>query len=145
MRRKNGEHRNHEGRVLTTDGIAELIKAGRVIHLPVVQPVQYEGSGTPLPLDPYLLGLLIGDGGMTQAVSFFSADPELHAAVQAALPEGDILRPAADDPRNAYLRGGRRLPRSVHSVSRGTAARTSSSRSLTSGRAPRTGSHCSVA
>lgn len=108
-RRKNGEHRNHEGRVLTTDGIAELIKAGRVIHLPVVQPVQYEGSGTPLPLDPYLLGLLIGDGGMTQAVSFFSADPELHAAVQAALPEGDILRPAADDPRNAYLRGGATL------------------------------------
>ncbi|MFJ3248440.1 LAGLIDADG family homing endonuclease [Streptomyces sp. NPDC086782] len=108
-KRKNGEHRNHEGRVLTTDAIAELIKAGRVIHLPMVQPVQYEEPDTPLPLEPYLLGLLIGDGGMTQAVSFFSADPELHAAVQAALPERDILRPVADDPRNPYLRGGATL------------------------------------
>ncbi|MGW1801671.1 LAGLIDADG family homing endonuclease [Streptomyces sp. NPDC001984] len=108
-KRKNGEHRNHEGRVLTTDAIAEMIKAGRVIHLPMVQPVQYEESGTPLPLDPYLLGLLIGDGGMTKAVTFFSADPELHTAVQAALPEGDILRPTAYDPRDAYLRGGATL------------------------------------
>ncbi|WP_245238409.1 LAGLIDADG family homing endonuclease [Streptomyces roseochromogenus] len=96
-RQKSGRRIPHAGRVLTTEDIRDRLARGDVMHLPMVAPVHYE-TGPDLPLDPYLLGLLLGDGGMTpaSAVLFSSGDPELHDAVEAALLEGDRLRREAD-------------------------------------------------
>ena len=46
----------------------------------------------PVPLDPYLVGLLIGDGGLTDYVRFTSADPELIEALASSLPESVTLK-----------------------------------------------------
>lgn len=40
----------------------------------------------PLPLDPYLLGLLLGDGSLVRGARFYSADDELIDAFHVALP-----------------------------------------------------------
>ncbi|MDB5044397.1 MAG: SNF2/Rad54 helicase-like protein, partial [Deinococcus sp.] len=72
-------------RVLTTDQIrADLADAaGNLKHyLPMVAPVQF--APRPLPIDPYTLGALLGDGNMTHGIGITSED-ELVGAL--ALPE----------------------------------------------------------
>lgn len=50
----------------------------RVWKIPMVKPVEFEKRDTPLPLQPYLLGLLLGDGGISQSSIYFtSADEEI--------------------------------------------------------------------
>lgn len=49
-------------------------------ELPPRPVVRYE-QGPDLPVDPYVLGLLLGDGGFTQEVQYCSADRELMRAV----------------------------------------------------------------
>ncbi|MEV0370638.1 LAGLIDADG family homing endonuclease [Streptomyces sp. NPDC050636] len=97
-RQKNGRRVSHLGRVITTDEIRERLTHGEVMHLPMVGPVHYAPNRVDLPIGPYLLGLLLGDGGMTpvSAVLFASGDEELHDAVEAALPPSDRLKRAAD-------------------------------------------------
>jgi phosphate starvation-inducible PhoH-like protein len=55
-------------------------------ELPIVQPVQMPRQ--PVPLDPYALGLLLGDGSITCSTTptFCSADDELVDHLQACLP-----------------------------------------------------------
>lgn len=54
--------------------------------IPMVGAVQFEASQR-LPIAPYLLGLLLGDGGMTGGyVKFSTSDPELIDAVRSLLP-----------------------------------------------------------
>lgn len=58
--------------------------------LPTCEPVQYAPAGQ-LPVDPYLLGVLIGDGCMKAApcsVMLSTADDEILTAVRDALPSG---------------------------------------------------------
>lgn len=43
--------------------------------LPTISPVEFEEQK--LPVDPYTLGILIGDGSLTQAVTFTTADDEI--------------------------------------------------------------------
>jgi phosphate starvation-inducible PhoH-like protein len=52
-----------------------------------------------VPMDPYALGLLLGDGCLTTATtpSFSTADPELARALQATLPATDVFRKAELD------------------------------------------------
>lgn len=55
--------------------------------VPGIQPVAFQDS--PVLLDPYLIGLLIGDGGLTtEIVRFSSNDPELIESLQALIPAG---------------------------------------------------------
>ena len=91
------------GRVLETQ---EMIGRLRAFHqhrfeLPVVSaPVEFEHQ--PVPMDPYALGLLLGDGCITTKTtpSFSTHDPELARALEDALDgieldraEGRRLRP----------------------------------------------------
>lgn len=57
--------------------------------IPVVAPVQYAAQPT-LPLDPYVVGVLIGDGTLTRlsSVILTSADDELVKLVEQRLPDG---------------------------------------------------------
>ena len=55
-------------------------------ELPLVAPVELEERE--VPLDPYALGLLLGDGCITTSTtpSFSTGDPELADALEEALP-----------------------------------------------------------
>lgn len=76
----------------------ELIRIGvkqsynnRKWHIPMVSPVQFEKQN--IPLDPYLVGALIGDGGLsTRTVIFTNDDQEIRQRIASALPKGYNLR-----------------------------------------------------
>jgi phosphate starvation-inducible PhoH-like protein len=60
-------------------------------------PVEFEPRE--VPVDPYALGLLLGDGCLTTSTtpSFTTADPELACALEAALPGIELKRKSAVD------------------------------------------------
>lgn len=70
-------------RVLTLDQIAAYApREFRRMWIPVTDPVPFPAQ--PVPLDPYLVGLLIGDGGLTtESIRFSSTDEELIEAIRA--------------------------------------------------------------
>lgn len=82
----------------------------RNYFLPLTQPVQYAELQSPLQIDPYLLGVLIGDGNMSRpegaAVKFTSVDDAIIKRV-AAIVERDYgycgLRLAPDGPASFRL------------------------------------------
>lgn len=70
---------------------------GNRFFLPQVDPVAVSGHGD-LPLDPYLVGLLLGDGGMTHDnVRFTSKDEQLVESLRALIPFGATLKQYASD------------------------------------------------
>jgi phosphate starvation-inducible protein PhoH and related proteins len=87
--------RNRPWRILETKKMIGKLRAAhaRRYELPLLTaPVQHPERS--VPLDPYALGLLLGDGCLTGATTpaFATADPELAAALGAALP-GVHVRP----------------------------------------------------
>lgn len=55
---------------LTTLQIKELIDAGRHVRLPELEPVTYDAAAE-LPVDPYVLGVLLAEGSLeTEGLSF---------------------------------------------------------------------------
>lgn len=64
-------------------------KAGNRLHfIPMVSPIKGQEIGT-LPLDPYLLGALIGDGTFKRyGVGFSTVDAEMLSLLEKLLPEG---------------------------------------------------------
>ncbi len=101
--------RGRAGRVLQTrDMIGRLRTAHyRQYELPLVRPVAFPER--PVPLDPYALGLLLGDGCLTAATtpSYTTADPELAAALEQALPDIELVRKSAVDYVLRHVNGGR--------------------------------------
>jgi phosphate starvation-inducible protein PhoH and related proteins len=86
--------RGRPHRILETREMAGHLRAARAhrFELPLVsQPVDLEPQD--VPMDPYALGLLLGDGCLTTSTtpSFTTADPELALALEEAL-EGIELR-----------------------------------------------------
>lgn len=60
-------------------------------EVPLCGPVQFEPLGD-LPIDPYLLGLLLGDGGFTQSTPrFHNPEVDLCERVLSLLPGGDTF------------------------------------------------------
>ena len=91
--RKHGKR----GRVETTAAMVGRLRRHHQhrFELPLVEPVRFEPR--PVPLDPYALGLLLGDGCITTRTtpSFSTRDPELAVALEAAL-DGIELLPTSD-------------------------------------------------
>lgn len=80
------------GTVLTTLQIKAMLEAGetRKTYLPMVEPVQFE-QAAPLPLDPYGLGLLLGDGTFRgKSPQFSKPDHELTQFLREAFPQASI-------------------------------------------------------
>jgi len=72
--------------------------------VPLVGPVQFPAQA--VPVDPYLLGLLLGDGGFSQhTVHLTSADADIVALAGAALPPGLRLQPCGYNPYGYRLAG----------------------------------------
>jgi hypothetical protein len=58
--------------------------------IPIVEPISFD-FGTRLPINPYLLGLLLGDGGLSQrSIRFSTVDIELINSIEHIL-EDDLL------------------------------------------------------
>jgi replicative DNA helicase len=95
-------------RVIETQELAQRITTNkRFAYLPVVQPVQYAATAY-LALDPYLLGAMLGDGGLTSTTPTFSKpDQFMHDEIDVRLPEGDIRRWAKRQRGMASIVGGR--------------------------------------
>ncbi len=111
-------------RVLETRELAGNLRRARYRRyaLPLVAPVELEPRD--VPLDPYALGLLLGDGCLTTSTtpSFCTNDPELAEAWDAALPDVDLQpKNSVDDvPRHdAGGGGGLRLANPVTVALRG--------------------------
>ncbi|MGH2600211.1 MAG: LAGLIDADG family homing endonuclease, partial [Dehalococcoidia bacterium] len=87
-------HRRQPGQVLPLHTIrARLFDgAGNARHyIPMVRPIEFrEGC---LPIHPYLLGALLGDGGFRHRAIFTSADEELVERLKSLLPDGVDIRP----------------------------------------------------
>jgi predicted ribonuclease YlaK len=85
--------KKQKGTVKSLKDIMTNIKkpSGKSTHfIPMVEPVQFQTKN--VPIDPYLLGLLIGDGGFSNhVVGFTSADQQLIQEVQQRLPKDCIL------------------------------------------------------
>jgi phosphate starvation-inducible protein PhoH and related proteins len=89
--RKHGQ----AGRVLETQEMVERLRRNHQhrFELPLLSgPARFEPSK--VPVDPYALGLLLGDGCLTTKTtpSFTTADPELAAALELALPGIELKR-----------------------------------------------------
>jgi phosphate starvation-inducible PhoH-like protein len=93
----------------------------RHIHryaLPLVAPVEMEPQE--VPLDPYALGLLLGDGCLTTSTTpaFSTSDPELAAALEQALDGIEMRRKGAYDYVLRHPAGGRGGLRIANPVTR---------------------------
>jgi phosphate starvation-inducible PhoH-like protein len=86
-------------RVLETREMVGRLRAAHYhrFELPLVRPVEFEPRD--VPMDPYALGLLLGDGCLTTSTtpSFTTADPELATALEAALDGIELHRKDAMD------------------------------------------------
>lgn len=88
-------------------------RQGYWYHVPDGVLVHYD-DGPAVPLDPYLLGVMLGDAGMTtHTITFTNPDPEVVASVERLLPSPCGLERQAGE-RNEYkyriTTGGKRLP-----------------------------------
>lgn len=97
-------------RVVELQSIADDLRDGSGAwkwFLPVVQPVAFD-TGDPLPLDPYLVGVLIGDGAIKYHVGFSSADQWIVDRVRDAVADLARVVPAGGcDYRISGARVGR--------------------------------------
>ncbi len=86
--------RDNGGRNLETSQMIGRLRAAHYhrYELPLVGTVQFPDQE--VPMDPYALGLLLGDGCITTATTpgFTTRDAELAAALDAALPGVTLLR-----------------------------------------------------
>jgi phosphate starvation-inducible PhoH-like protein len=100
VRTASDKRRGKPWRVLETREMIGDLRAAhaRRYELPLLSaPVQlFERE---VPMDPYALGLMLGDGCMTGTTtpSFATADPELALALEAALPGAGLRRKGAVD------------------------------------------------
>jgi phosphate starvation-inducible PhoH-like protein len=98
------------GRVVkTTDMVGrERTFHYRTFELPLVGPVQFEPRE--IPIDPYALGLLLGDGCISGSTTpaFSTGDPELAAALESLLPDVELVhKPGTYDYVIRHIHGRR--------------------------------------
>lgn len=63
--------------------------------VPVVEPVEYTIK-VDVPVHPYIVGVLIGDGGLTQGPRFSTGDEDIAKRVESLLPENHTLSRHSD-------------------------------------------------
>ena len=123
-RTRSERRRGLVGAVRTTDQIAASLsraKSGGLNHsVPLVAPVEFAAGG-PLPLDPWLLGALLGDGGMSGAVVMFSnPEDDVVDRLRRALPDNDqLVRAGPIDWRIIRKKRQRRLGSDTREVLKG--------------------------
>jgi len=79
----NHRNRKQRGKVVSTGDLRQILPGKRWI--PLVEPVSFNAH-CDLPIDPYVLGVLIGDGGLTKGIYLSNPEPEIREKVQSRLP-----------------------------------------------------------
>ncbi len=99
-----------DGRVLSTERVITMLKAQRYQHRLWVDTVSGDfGHREDLPLDPWLLGALLGDGKLSGQLVFSTADEEMLLRLQERAGDEFILRAAGGyDWRVVQARGSHR-------------------------------------
>ncbi|MGE2733225.1 PhoH family protein [Mycolicibacterium vaccae] len=92
---RSDRRRGKPARVLTTKEMIGNLRAGQThrYELPLLSaPVEFDSQS--VPLDPYALGLLLGDGCISGRTSpgFTTNDPELAEMLQLLIPDIDVRR-----------------------------------------------------
>jgi phosphate starvation-inducible protein PhoH and related proteins len=112
------KERHTGGRVLELREIQPTLKQNHQYRyeIPMMQAVKFPAQV--VTLDPYALGLLLGDGCITGKTTptFSSADPELVQAMQAVLPKIELVFKSGVDYVLRHSEGGRgglRIPNPV--------------------------------
>ena len=104
--------------IKTTNQIRATLRnsRGQKVHsVPFVSaPVHFEHKE--VPIDPYVLGCLLGDGHLGNSVSFSSIDREILDEMAARLPEGNELVPASNRSYRIKLNGNGLLRNYLESV-----------------------------
>jgi predicted ribonuclease YlaK len=101
---------NKEGSVKSLEEIKEtLIKYGKRNHsIPMVRPVEFIEKD--VPLDPYLMGALLGDGGFSQnSIIISSQDEEIINRFNEKLPEKLTLVKKSNSKYDYYITKGTRF------------------------------------
>lgn len=96
---------------LTTKSLADIRKTKLratdkhwVNYIPTCSPVEFERKE--LPIHPYLLGVLLGDGGLTQSTPILTSyDIEIVNRVSTLLPLGVTIKEIPQTPKNYRLTG----------------------------------------
>jgi replicative DNA helicase len=98
-----------EPRVVTTAQLRSKLEAVRYQGRLWIDPVDGNfGHGDPLPLDPYVLGLLLGDGCLAgSSVRFSTADEEILELLAERLGETHSIAAAGNYDYRIVTRGGR--------------------------------------
>lgn len=93
VKSKEDVRRNLPWRVKTTKELMDdVAKRGVKWEIPQVSPVEYFIQFTHI-IDPYIMGVLLGDGGLTQQrVNITSKDDEIIAEVKSLLPKNTTVR-----------------------------------------------------
>jgi len=101
-------HRRPPRGVQTRDMMGNLRRGSlHRYELPLVEPVEFVGQD--VPIAPYAMGLLLGDGCLTATTTpaLSTADPELAEALEAQLPDIELVRKSAVDYVLRHVNGGR--------------------------------------
>ena len=114
------------GRVMSTEDVNKLLAddESRQTYLPVVSPVQYQAPLSEKPfIPPYVLGVLLGDGGFSQSrVSVTSGDAEVFANLESTIPNTvEMLK--STHPMTMSLRTRSRVPTDIYHAPMVTALR----------------------
>lgn len=72
---------------VTTAEIRQLLNNNKTVSIPLVEGIG-NTEEVSLPIEPYLLGVLLGDGGLTRCVGFSTADSFIKAQIENNLVEG---------------------------------------------------------
>ncbi len=103
-----GDVRRGRSRTLETQQMVGDLRAAHYhrYQLPLVAPVELPERE--VPLDPYALGLLLGDGciTLTSTPSFTTADPELVTALQSVLEGIELRHRGGMDHQLRHVHGG---------------------------------------
>jgi hypothetical protein len=106
----NGWHRKEPMKVRSTLELLPVLRDGSencVWRVPVVAPIDLPQRD--LPLDPYLLGVLLGDGALSHSVEFTPGDDDVPREVERVLPPGvRLVRKASKTRAQAWAISGMR-------------------------------------
>lgn len=92
--RNNDRTFKQEPHTISTEEIINILESGRNVAVDLYTPL--EGEDADLPIHPYLLGALLGDGGLTHFISFTSADQSIVDRVEMLLEDGYTLSKRTD-------------------------------------------------
>ena len=86
-RSSSGKHRGRPYSVMTTAELSRVLH--RFMHIPMCGPVEFPRAD--LPLEPYVLGVLLGDGCLGQGVRLSNPENWIIDKLKTLLPEGVSL------------------------------------------------------